>query len=68
LCCRKSYFNTQLLPALLLLAPESEAEGGAKETLIEALNARGRIPPALYRIFAAGELGRYYCRYTVKKG
>jgi hypothetical protein len=43
---------------LLLLAPESEAEGGAKETLIEALNARGRIPPALFRSFAAGELGR----------
>ena len=63
---RKSYFNTQLLPALLLLQPESEEEVRAKESLVGALNARGRIPPALYTMFIAGELGMIAHFYLVR--
>jgi hypothetical protein len=45
------------LPALLLSQPEGEEESQAKESFIQALNSRGRIPPPLYRMFTSGELG-----------
>ena len=55
---RKGYYNTQLLPALLVTRPGGEEEGRAKDSLIDLLNSRGRIPPPLYRMFTSGELGR----------
>jgi hypothetical protein len=71
---RKSYYNTQLLPAVLVSRPACEEEARAKQSLIDLLNSKGRIPPSLFRMYASGELGKpnacyfaFFCFFSCLK-
>ena len=53
---RQPFYVHQLLPALMVSCSPGSTLHTAQDSLLEALNSRGKIPSHLYRDYLAGKI------------